>query len=134
MRQGFGTVEMAADLTQMKADLTVRLTATGRIQRPTGAYNAAGDTVETYAYLTADANANKIYCFKEAMAPGDEAVFAGSLKGRQGFFIHMPAAQDVRLKDRWEMDAETGVQFEVVAVMDPITQEPLRKIVAVLIS
>lgn len=108
---------------RMREVLTPNLTDSCTIKRPgSKTSDGRGGSTETYATAaTADCH------FEEPQGrEAIEAEYAGQLKGRQPFYVHLEALTDIRYTDRI---VHSSIEYEVIDILAPISMEPIRRIV-----
>lgn len=111
---------------RMKQILRARLTDTCNISIPTYAADAYGGRT-----VSATADNDDVACLVQPMNAGDQRSHEGILKSRQGYRVMLPAGTSVPLK----ATITTGsVTLEVVALDQPLSGEPIRRVICAKIS
>lgn len=111
---------------RMKQVLLARLTDTCTIDAPSFAADAYGGRT-----VSATASTTGIACLAQPMNAGDQRSHEGVLKSRQGYRVMLPAGTSVPLK----ATITTGsVTLEVVALDQPLSGEPIRRVICAKIS
>ena len=110
----------------MKQVLAARLTDTCSISTPTYAADSYGG--RTVSSSTA---VDHVPCLVQPLNSGEQRDFEGVLKSRQGYRVMVAAATTVSLK----ATITTGsVTLEVVALDQPLSGEPIRRVICAKIS
>lgn len=111
---------------RMKHVLNRRLTDSCNITTPTYAADAMGG--RTVSSSTAN---DDVPCLVQPLDSGAERSYEGVLKSRQGYRVMLPALTTVALK----ATITTGsITLEVVAVDQPVSNDPIRRVICAKIS
>jgi hypothetical protein len=111
---------------RMKNVLRRRLTDSCNITTPTYAADSYGG--RTVSSSTAN---DDVPCLVQPMDSGLERAYEGVLKSRQGYRVMLPALTTVSLKST----ITTGsVTLEVVAVDQPLSNDPIKRVICAKIS
>ena len=111
---------------RMKNVLRRRLSDTCNISTPTYAADAYGG--RTVSSTTA---VDDVPCLVQPLNSGEQRDFEGILKSRQGYRVMLASGTSVSLK----ATITTGsVTLEVVAVDQPVSNDPIRRVICAKIS
>ena len=120
------TSKRTKESNRVKAQLEKCLTATGYVKTRGLTADGRGGQTEAFTGSTA------VSCYVGPLHKEDEANYAGVLKGRKGFELHVKTSiSDFAVSDRFLIGSTT---YEIVAIDSNWTLNPIRRAVLVLIT
>ncbi len=111
---------------RMKQVLLARLTDTCTIDAPSFTADAYGGRT-----VSATASTLNVPCLAQPMNAGDQRSHEGILKARQGYRVMLAAGTAVALKNTITVNS---VVLEVVALDNPLSGEPIRRVICAKIA